>query len=204
MVYASYINGETHGNKLMNVEDNTAFGAIEGALVKLIKRPRGYNDAKNGLTGYEIGIARFVFDDIRRHKIMKTTYEEFKVMSLRPAYYNGTQFEADICFDEASAYRVYITEADAANMIRGDTVRISGKIRTDDKTDYEFVTVYMCGDELTEFIEKFGAHKISATVRMKLELVYTAYEETSWNDEHRKEEMIIYKLLGIAEDGGKE
>ncbi len=40
MIYASYVNEEKHGNKLMNVEDDEAFGTIEGMLVRLMEIAR--------------------------------------------------------------------------------------------------------------------------------------------------------------------
>ncbi len=44
IVYASYVNEETHGNKLVNVEDDATFGIIEGMLVTLMGTVRGYTD----------------------------------------------------------------------------------------------------------------------------------------------------------------
>lgn len=44
LVYESYINEEKHGNKLMNVDDDAAFGTIEGMLVTLTGIVRGYAD----------------------------------------------------------------------------------------------------------------------------------------------------------------
>lgn len=44
LVYASYINEEKHGNKLMNVDDDAAFGTIEGMLVTLTGIVRGSAD----------------------------------------------------------------------------------------------------------------------------------------------------------------
>ncbi len=130
---------------------------------------------------------------------MKTAFEEFKVMSLRPAFYNGTQFEAEIIFNEANAYSVDITEAEAVNMIPGDTVRINGKITDDTEKDYDFISVYMCGEELTEFIEKYGIHKVSGTVRMKLEIVYSVYEYNEYGMEPIRTEKTVFRLLGIVE-----
>lgn len=133
------------------------------------------------------------------------TFEEIKIMSLRPAFYNGTQFEAEVSFDEASAFRVSITETEAVNMILGDTVRISGKIKTEDEKDYEYISVFMCGDELSEFIEKYGVHKVSGTVRMKLELIHAVYyEDATWDNERKKEDLTVYKLLGIGSADGKD
>ena len=44
LIYASYINEKKHGNKLMNVDDDDAFGTIEGMLVTLTGIARGYTD----------------------------------------------------------------------------------------------------------------------------------------------------------------
>lgn len=123
------------------------------------------------------------------------TYEEFKIMSLRPAFYNGTQFEADVNFDEASAFRVSMAETEAVNMVQGDTVRIGGRICNENNGEY--ISVLMCGDELTEFIEKYGVHEVSATVRMKLELVYAVYSCNDYSFEPSEEEIIAYKLIEI-------
>ncbi len=132
------------------------------------------------------------------------TYDEIKIFSLRPAFYNGIQFETDVCFEKANVFRVSITETEAVGMIQGDTVRINGKIKSEDEKDCEYISVYMCGDELAEFIEKYGVSKVSGTARMKLELIYAIYEETNWNDERKKEDMVAYKLLGIGSRDGKD
>ena len=44
LVYASYINEEKHGNKLMNVDDDDVFGTIESMLVTLTGIARGYTE----------------------------------------------------------------------------------------------------------------------------------------------------------------
>ena len=64
---------------------------------------------------------------------MKTTYKEFKKMSLRPAFYNGTQFDIDVIFDGADLHREGVTPTKALNMIVGDTVRVRGKVKSDKK-----------------------------------------------------------------------
>ncbi len=44
IVYASYINEAVHGKKLMNVDNDVAFGVVEGMLIKQTGTVRGYTD----------------------------------------------------------------------------------------------------------------------------------------------------------------
>lgn len=128
------------------------------------------------------------------------TYEEFKVMELRPAYYNGTVFEIDVEFKESTVFGVGIEVAKAINMVVGDTVRISGKV-FGEEADYEYISIYMCGDVLTDFIGKYGVGKITAErVRMKLEQIYTVYKCNDYGFEPKEEEITAYKLIEIIDD----
>ncbi len=127
------------------------------------------------------------------------TYEEFMEIELRPAYYNGTVFEIDVEFNEASVFGVGIEVAKAINMVTGDTVRIGGKV-CGEGSDFEYINVYMSGDILTEFIEKYGVRKITNSVRMKLELVYAVYDCNDYGFEPREEEITAYKLIELIDD----
>ena len=128
------------------------------------------------------------------------TYEEFKVMKLRPAFYNGTVFEIDVEFNDASAFRVDIEIAKAINMTVGDTVRIGGKVFSEE-ADYEYISICMCGDALADFIGKYGVNKITTDrVRMKLEQVYAVYKCNDYSIEPRDEEITAYKLIEIIGD----
>ena len=124
---------------------------------------------------------------------MKKTFENFKMMSLRPALYNGTVFETDVSFNDASAFRVGIKEARALNMICGDTVRIRGRVCG--TSDCEYIEIYMCGDALTDFISKHGTFKITGEIGMKLELIYAVYENTEFSIEPEKEEITAFRLI---------
>lgn len=128
------------------------------------------------------------------------TYEEFKVMALRPAHYNGTVFEIDVEFYDASAFRVDIEVAKAINMTVGDTVRIGGKV-FGEEADYEYISIYMCGDVLTDFIGKYGVNNITTDrVRMKVEQKYTVYKYNDYSFEPKEEEIIAYRLIELIDD----
>lgn len=130
---------------------------------------------------------------------MKITYEEFNAMELRPAYYNGTQFEIDIDFRKVSPHRVGIEVSKAINAVVGDTVRISGKVFIEN-SDFINIDVYMCGDVLSDFIEKYGSGRITETIKMKLERVYAVYECNDYSFEPNKEEIAAYKLIEIIDE----
>ena len=128
------------------------------------------------------------------------TYEEYKIMGLRPAFYNGTVFEIDVEFKDTSAFRVDIDVAKAINMTVGDTVRISGKV-FGEEADYEYISIYMCGDALTDFIGKYGVNKITIDrVHMKLKQIYAVYKCNDYSVEPREEEITAYKLIEIIDD----
>ena len=128
------------------------------------------------------------------------TYEEFKIMKLRPAFYNGTVFEIDVEFTDTSAFRVDIDVAKAINMTVGDTIRISGNVFVEE-ADYEYISIYMCGDVLTDFINKYGVNNITTDrVRMKLEQIYTVYNCNDYSLEPKEEEITAYKLIEIIDD----
>lgn len=127
------------------------------------------------------------------------TYEEFKLMDLRPAYYNGEVFEADVEFNEASVFGVGIEVAKAINTAVGDTVRISGKV-CGEGSDFEYINIYMCGDALSDFIDKFGVGKLTRKIRMKLELTFAVYSCNDYGFEPREEEITAYKLIEIIDD----
>lgn len=130
---------------------------------------------------------------------MKTTFEEFSVMALRPALYNGKHLEVDVDFRKASFRRVGIEVSKAINAPVGDTVKISGNIFTGN-SDFNHIGIYMYGDVLTDFINRYGINRISGTVRMKLEQVYAVYEYNNYGIEPVEEEITAYKLVEIIGD----
>ena len=127
------------------------------------------------------------------------TYEEFKVMSLRPAIHNGAVFEVDVDFDDAPIFRIDIDFSRAIGTPMGDSVKIRGKVFAEEE-DYEYINIYMYGDAFTDFINKYGVNHITANVRMKLEQVYTIYEaREDYCYEPKKVEIVAYKLVEIIE-----
>ncbi len=152
------------------------------------------DDAKDGLTYDSLHMANLILNNGKETRYMKTKYEKFKEMSLRPSYYNGTQIEVDVDFDNASLVSVGVKVANALNMIPGDTVAINGKVRGED-FEYENINVYICGDTLTDFIRRHGIAKIRGIVRAKLEQAYAVYEYKDYGSEPKVTEIIAYKLV---------
>lgn len=129
---------------------------------------------------------------------MKIPYKTFKLMLLRPAVYNGEEFEIDVEFSNDSLYRTDFSVADAINLKTGDTVHIKGKIKFENEaTSYEFITVYISESILTEFIDKYGFNKITTTVGMEVKFIYAVHSSEDFFNEGKKEEIIACKLLKI-------
>lgn len=129
---------------------------------------------------------------------MKMSYKTFKLMLLRPAVYNGEEFEIDVQFNNDSLYRTDFAVVDAINMTHGDTASIHGKVCFDNgDSSYEYIKIYMSESVLTEFIERYGFNKINATVSIKAKFVYALYSSEEFFDEDKKEEIIACKLLKI-------
>ncbi len=136
---------------------------------------------------------------------MKITYKEFRKMSLRPAFYNGTQFEIDVIFDGTDLHREGITPTKALHMIVGDTVRVRGMVKADGKdNDYDYISIYICGEELEDFINRYGVDDINATVTLKLESVYATYDSEQFCSEPATEEITGYKYVCTVFEGGQE
>lgn len=75
---------------------------------------------------------------------MKISYNEYKLMLLRPAVYNGEEFEIDVQFNNDSLYRTEVAIAEALNMKHGDTASIHGKVCFDNKESiYDCISIYM-------------------------------------------------------------
>lgn len=127
------------------------------------------------------------------------TYEAFKIMDLRPSFYNGEVFEIDVEFNEASVFGVGIEVAKALKMVVGDTVRISGRV-CGEGSDFEYINIYMSGEALSDFIDKFGVVKITRKIRMKLELTFAVYSCNDYSFEPKEEEITAYKLIEIIDD----
>ncbi len=129
---------------------------------------------------------------------MKISYNEYKLMLLRPAVYNGEEIEIDVQFNNDSLYHTDFSVAEAIDMKPGDTVHIRGRILFDhEDTLYEFITIYNSEAVLAEFIEKYGFNKITATIGMKVKFIYAVHCSEDFYNEEKKEEIIACKLLKI-------
>ena len=121
---------------------------------------------------------------------MKITHNELKLMLMRPAVYNGEEFEIDVQLENASLRRTDLAEADAIGMKPGDTASIRGEAFFGDAA--ERVTVYMSEDILTEFVERYGLESVTDAVTMRVKLTYATNEYYGCPDE-----IIACKLLEI-------
>ena len=129
---------------------------------------------------------------------MKICYNIFKLMLIRPAVYNGEEFEIKASFDEASLYRTDIATTAAIHTEAGDTASIRGKICFEDENSLcEYITIYVSENTLTEFITKYGFNKISATVKMKVKFIYAVHSPNDFCGDERKEEIIACQLIEI-------
>lgn len=129
----------------------------------------------------------------------KLSKNEFKTMLLRPALYNNKEIEIDIDCKNSCIHRTEITEATAIDMIPGDTVSIYVRAFFDDGDLLgEYITMYMSGNCLSDFIEKVGISNITAKLRVKVKFIYTIYSTDNFDyEEGKKEEIIACKLLEI-------
>lgn len=126
-------------------------------------------------------------------------YDEFMLRFLRPAIFNGEELELDVEFEKASMYSVNINKVRALKMPVGDTICIGACIHfieSDTKTHDKFITIYMSGDELTKFINKYGARDISDKIKMRVKHVYEVLEKENYSDTEY-EEIIGFELLSL-------
>lgn len=126
---------------------------------------------------------------------MKATYDQLRLMMLRPAVHSGEEIEFTVRFKNAYLLRTRHSDASALDMKCGDTVSLYGRVCFDDNADaFEIATVYMCGDTLTEFIEAFGTEKIFASVTMKAEFAYAEVSEEDFFSGDSTKEIIAFRL----------
>ena len=131
---------------------------------------------------------------------MKKTFVQLKTMLLRPAYYNGEQFEADIIFNGADLDGETPTIMKALDMPFGDTAKIRGKLKreTESRKFGDYINIYISGDMLEDFIKRFGVEDVEATLTLKLELVYAVFQDNDCLSDPYDSEVIGFKLLGIC------
>lgn len=125
---------------------------------------------------------------------MKTSYEDFRLMKLRPAINNGKKIELSVQIDSYLSRTTYY-EAVALGLKPGDTVSVRGKVCFDGSSTREYITMYMDDKILTEFINKFGSDKIVAEVNIKADFVYAIVNKPSEDGfAETNEELIACKL----------
>lgn len=125
---------------------------------------------------------------------MKTSYEDFRVMKLRPAINNGKEIELSVQIDSYLSRTTYYDSV-ALGLKPGDTVSVRGRICFDSTRTREYITIYMSEKILTEFINKFGSDKIVAEVNVKADFVYAIVNKPSEDGfEETHEELLACKL----------
>lgn len=118
-------------------------------------------------------------------------------MLLRPATYSGEEIEVEVHFDDAMLFRADYNESTAVDMKPGDTVSVCTKVYFKDTAAYEYISLYISEQNLTEFISCFGFKNITAIVNMKVEFIYAIHDGGELCLVNQKEEIIACKLLEI-------
>ena len=126
-------------------------------------------------------------------------YDEFVLRFLRPAIFKGEELEFEVDFEDCDMCRVDIERVKALNMQVGDTVRINGCVHfveSETETHIKYLTIYMSGDELTKFIDKFGTRDINAVVKMRVKYIYAILERENYTGTEY-EELVGFQLLNL-------
>jgi hypothetical protein len=129
---------------------------------------------------------------------MKMNYEEFMLRFLRPAIFNGEELELDVEFEKASLYHVNINTVRALKMIDGDTACINGRVNFNEGegNDSKCITIYMSGEELSDFINRFGTRRIKGTIKMMVKHLYAVLEKDNYMGTEC-EELVGFQLSSI-------
>jgi hypothetical protein len=131
----------------------------------------------------------------------KITHNEFKLMLLRPAIYNGKEFEMEVDCSNIYFHRADINEATAIQTTPGDTVSVYIKccFENESKSFGEHITMYMCEEALTKFIDRVGFSEPKGKFRVRVKFIYAIYSTSEFDyDESKKEEIIGCKLLKFS------
>ena len=132
---------------------------------------------------------------------MKLNYDEFSLRFLRPAIFNGEELELEVKFEDASLYHVNIDKAKVLEMPVGDTGCIRGFVCFAEKENkslnhHKYLVMYMDGEELTSFINKFEIRNINETVKVRVKHIYAVLEKENYTGTEY-EEIIGFKLLKL-------
>lgn len=128
---------------------------------------------------------------------MTISKEYFNLITLRPAKFSSSEVELKLDFTGCSLSRTPIVDAKILNLLPGDTVEAYVRVIFDDEKGgaFNYIHVYLSGDVLTKFIDKYGISDIDSTVRGKFRLEY----KTTDNDELLEEyyEIIAFVMIEL-------
>lgn len=129
---------------------------------------------------------------------MKMTREEFDLLHLRPALYNGTTMSINVVFDNKSFWRTEAQVAESLGLEPVDTVEIFGEAADYNQDGYKYRSekFYMSGDVLTSFIKQFGFQQINVSVCFKVKFQYI-HEKTDF-DFKPDDEIIAFVVQEIC------
>ena len=119
-----------------------------------------------------------------------------------PAIFAGSEFEADLELRNTNLLRTDAETAERIGLTPGVTASVRCRIVYDDcASGIDYITVYITGKNLPEFICKYGTSDINAVIKIKAELIYTVYREFDYEkNEHLPKEIIGCRLLDIISD----
>lgn len=98
--------------------------------------------------------------------------KEFYKMDIAPAKHTGEVFTAYFISEGAHLHRLPVEEALCHEFVPGDSAELRCKIEFDDTEKTQYVTLYLTGDVLQEFIEKYGVRNVECEFTAVVELFY--------------------------------
>jgi len=123
-----------------------------------------------------------------------------EIILLRPAKYNEMEFELEVTFDNDFIRRTNVREAEELGFTLGDTVEVfaKAKIADDQSDEMHFITLYLCDDDIDEFITKVGVAHLSHFITCKTQFVYKTYERSNLTGTKTEtDEIIGFKLTEL-------
>lgn len=128
---------------------------------------------------------------------MTISKEYFNLITLRPAKFSSSEVKLKLDFTGCSLSRTPIVDAKILNLLPGDTVETYVKVIFDDEKGgaFNYIHVYLSGDVLTEFIDKYGISDIDSTVRGKFRLEYRTTDNNELLEEYY--EIIAFIMIEL-------
>lgn len=126
---------------------------------------------------------------------MKMTKDQFELLHLRPALYDGTIMTMNVAINDESFWRTEAKIAIALGLKSGDTVEILGDAvdYNEENHRYCYEKFYMNGELLTKFIEKFGFKKIKANICFSVKFRYLHIKSDNELDDDK--EILAFEVL---------